>query len=97
MQDTLSNYMIWTINTHILASTIIFLILGIRVMKNYAEGLTESICYLYETLNQVANKIQDEEADVTPNVLTFNYQNHEINELQRTFNSIVKTMIIVRQ
>ena len=38
--------------------------------------------------------MDDEETILTPNALTFKYENYEINELQRTFNSVVKTMMI---
>ena len=38
--------------------------------------------------------MEDDETVVTPNVLTFYEHNHEINELHRTFNSIVKTMLL---
>ena len=38
--------------------------------------------------------MKDDETVVTPNVLTFYEHNHEINELHRTFNSVVKTMLL---
>ena len=41
--------------------------------------------------------MDDEETILTPNELTFKYENYEINELQRTFNSVVKTMMIADQ
>ena len=41
--------------------------------------------------------MDDEETILTPNALTFKYENYEINELQRTFNSVVKTMMIADQ
>ena len=38
--------------------------------------------------------MEDDETVVMPNALTFYEHNHEINELHRTFNSVVKTMIL---
>ena len=37
--------------------------------------------------------MDDDETVVTPNVLTYYEHNHEINELHKTFNSVVKTMV----
>ena len=38
--------------------------------------------------------MNDEAAVITPNVLTWKECNQEINELHRTFNSVIKTMLI---
>ena len=38
--------------------------------------------------------MEDEEIIVTPNALTFYEHNYEINELHRSFNSVVKTMVL---
>ena len=74
--------------------TIILMFLGAKVLRYRASKLTRSIRRLYETLKIVADKMEDDETVVTPHVLTFYEHNHEINELHRTFNSIVKTMIL---
>ena len=56
--------------------------------------MTEGIRSLYETLSVVKKKMNDEATVITPNVLTWKEWNHEINELHRTFNSVIKTMLI---
>ena len=40
-------------------------------MEWRALRLTASVCHLYETLKVVADKMEDEEVIVTPNVLTY--------------------------
>ena len=74
--------------------TAILLFIGIKFLKTRASKLTRSIRRLYETLKVVADKMEDDETIVTPHVLSFYEHNHEINELHRTFNSVVKTMIL---
>ena len=72
----------------------ILILIGNKVIEQRAAKLTRSIRRLYETLKVVADKMEDDENVVTPHVLTFYEHNHEINELHRTFNSVVKTMIL---
>ena len=84
----------WSLNTQVLVITILLALIGSRVLRYRAKKLTRSIRELYETLKVVADKMDDDETSVTPNVLSFKEHNHEINELHRTFNSVVKTMIL---
>ena len=70
------------------------MLIGNKVLKYRAKKLTRSVRHFYETLKVVADKMGDDETVVTPNVLTYQEHNHEINELHRTFNSVVKTMIL---
>ena len=83
-----------TFNLYGLIITAIFIFVGVRVMEWRALRLTASVCHLYETLKVVADKMEDEDVIVTPNVLTYYEHNQEINELHRSFNSVVKTMMI---
>ena len=83
----------WTLNAQIFVITAVLLLLGIIFLETRASKLTRSIRRLYETLRIVADKMEDDETVVTPNVLTYYEHNHEINELHKTFNSVVKTMV----
>ena len=83
-----------SLTTQVLIITILLMLIGSRVLRYRAKKLTRSIRHLYETLKVVADKMDDDETSITPNVLTFKEHNHEINELHRTFNSVVKTMIL---
>ena len=60
-----------TFNLYGLIITAIFIFVGVRVMEWRALRLTASVCHLYETLKVVADKMEDEEVIVTPNVLTY--------------------------
>ena len=78
----------------IFACTIICLLFGIKYLEGKVDKITEGIRSLYETLSVVKQKMNDEATVITPNVLTWKEWNHEINELHRTFNSVIKTMLI---
>ena len=84
----------WTLNIQVFVITIILMLVGNLVLKDRAKKLTRSIISLYETLIVVAEKMEDDKSVITPHVLTFSLHNHEINELNRTFNSVVKTMLL---
>ena len=72
------------------------MLIGDRVLRDRAKKLTRSVRDLYETLKVVADKMLDDETVVTPNVLIFREHNQEIDELLRTFNSVVKTMVLAQ-
>ena len=97
MQNQLSNYVMWTLNIQVLIISILLILVGAKVIEYRSKKLTRSVRRLYETLKVVADKMEDDETVVTPNVLSFYEHNHEINELHRTFNSIVKTMVLAHQ
>ena len=84
----------WSLNIQVLIITTILLLIGIKVLEGRAAKLTRSIRRLYETLRVVQDKMEDDETVVTPNVLTYYEHNHEINLLHKTFNSVVKKMIL---
>ena len=67
------------------------------MLETRASKLTRSIRRLYETLVVVVEKMEDDKTLVRPNVLSYREHNHEINELHKTFNSVVKTMITANQ
>ena len=87
-------FITWTVDLQILGCTLICILVGIKYLEGKVDKITEGIRYLYETLDVVRAKMKDEESVITPNVLTWQENNHEINELHRTFNSVVKTMMI---
>ena len=87
----------WYLNIQVLVITAILLLVGIKLLEGRAAKLTRSIRRLFETLRVLYEKMEDDETVVTPNVLTYYEHNHEINELHKTFNSVVKTMIIAGQ
>ena len=86
----------WYLNVQVLIITAILLLIGIKLLEGRAAKLTRSIRRLYETLRILYDKMEDDETVVTPNVLTYYEHNHEINELHKAFNSVVKTMILAQ-
>ena len=83
----------WRLNAPIFFITVILSLMGIMLLETRASKLTRSIRRLYETLVVVIEKMEDDKTLVRPNVLSYREHNHEINELHKTFNSVVKTMI----
>ena len=83
----------WNLNIQILVITVVLMLVGSVVLRYRARSLTTSIRRLHKTLKVLVDKMDDDETKVTPNVLTYQEHNKEINELHLTFNSVVKTMI----
>ena len=87
----------WRLNAPIFFITVILSLIGFMLLETRASKLTRSIRRLYETLVVVVEKMEDDKTLVRPNVLSYREHNHEINELHKTFNSVVKTMITANQ
>ena len=84
----------WNVSMQIFGCTFIFLLVGIKYLEGKVDKVTEGIRYLYETLSVVEEKMKNSHTVITPNVLTWKDWNQEINDLHRTFNSVIKTMLI---
>ena len=87
----------WRLNVQTFIITAVLFLVGVKLVETRASKLTRSIRRLYETLVVVAEKMEDDRTMVRPNVLSYYEHNHEINELHKTFNSVVKTMITANQ
>ena len=74
--------------------TLVFIALAYSLAKERAHKITNGIIRLYTTLDGIRQKQRSDKEKLTPTVLSFKHQCHELNELHKTFNQAAKKVMV---